>query len=791
MNTELDLGSLRAKKARFSERIGKTGFQVIYISALVLLVGGIGCFIIGSLSRIGYFSTAVSLSLFMFVLWYWRDLGEIKPNKNPTQLHDVVSAKLLALLKKPVSPKTAWVAANQMWPAKFLVSHLLLHPEDISDGLSTNEQDMVIIWQTAIKLMKSQNATELDSGTLAAAIMLTSSSARKFMQQINLQDQEVMEVYTWLERLLKYLHQPKPNFGGIGRDWAMGYATTLERYSSNISRTIEASGGYDHFLAHTDVLNSVITNLDRGTPVSIVGQPGTGKTSLIYGLAERLLEGKDTHLRYYQIISLNASLIISSGSGELEKLMLQLFGEAMHAGNIILFLDEAQLFFGGGVGAFNMSQLLLPVIQSHRIKIIAAFTPNTWQQLRATNETLAAGFASVTINEPSMEDTMKILEDTALLLQGRDNVVISYQAVREAYRLSGMYMQELAYPGKAISALEQAIPYATNGLLTEVSVQKSMETTRGVKVTAAQAPEADVLLHLEDHIHARMINQSRAVNVISAALRRGRAGVSNPKRPLGSFLFLGPTGVGKTELARSLAAVYFKSEAAMIRLDMTEYQRPDDVARLLSPGTQGEKGLLMSIREQPFSVVLFDEIEKANPQILNLLLQLLDEGQLTDEAGKPASFRSSIIIATSNAGSADITAQVSAGKSIEDFERPLIDKLIASGLFKPELINRFDEIVLFRPLNLAELTQVAQLMVGEVNKTLSTQNISVKLTEGALEMLVKAGYDPTFGARPMRRIIQKTVEDAVAMKILAQEAHPGSVITLDTPELQEHLNKKS
>jgi ATP-dependent Clp protease ATP-binding subunit ClpA len=271
--------------------------------------------------------------------------------------------------------------------------------------------------------------------------------------------------------------------------------------------------------------------------------------------------------------------------------------------------------------------------------------------------------------------------------------------------------------------------------------------------------------------------------VVSAALRRGRAGVSSPTRPVGSFLFLGPTGVGKTELAKSLAAVYFGDETKMIRLDMSEYQDGDDVKRLLDTGEIESKSLILRIREQPFSVVLLDEVEKAHPNILNLLLQLLDEGQLTDKNGHSASFRSSIIIATSNAGAADISQKIQAGDSLEEYERPLIQKLINEGQFKPELINRFDEIVLFRPLKKEELTQVARLMLAGVNKNLSAQNISVNLTEAAVERVVEAGWDPEFGARPMRRALQKMVEDTVAKKVLSGEAQPGSILTLDKDDL--------
>jgi ATP-dependent Clp protease ATP-binding subunit ClpC len=314
-------------------------------------------------------------------------------------------------------------------------------------------------------------------------------------------------------------------------------------------------------------------------------------------------------------------------------------------------------------------------------------------------------------------------------------------------------------------------------------VQQAIEQTRGVKATSAAPAEADQLLHLEDSIHSRMINQTYAVKAVANALRRARAGVTNPRRPIGSFLFLGPTGVGKTELAKAIAAIYFGAESNMVRLDMSEYQQPDDVQRLLATGASDTASLLMSVRQQPFSVVLLDEIEKAHPNVLNLLLQLLDEGQLTDSSGKAASFKDCIIIATSNAGAQTIRARIAKGEDLESFAGALTDELIAGGQFKPELLNRFDDTVLFRPLTSDELGQVVKLMLGEVNQTLASQNISVELTDAAIQKIVAQGNDPRLGARPMRRALQRAVEDTVAQKILKNEAQAGDHILLDTPDL--------
>lgn len=778
--------SQRARKAKAAAHISDNLWRVLVMIMVFFGIGSIAMLFSDSTRRFGYVWLGIALLAVMVALWYKRDLKDLPPRIPARALDDILEPSLLAGLAKVknLSPQMAYAIAAKTWQGRFCHNHLLLDSSQLSQTMSSSPGDMGTLWQTAYDLMQKSQSAQLDGSALVTAAITASPNAKTYLSSRNLKEAEVVAVYQWCQRLVMFMNAKPSRFGGIGRDWASGFTPTLDNFGANISRMIEAGGGHFHTLAHGDVLDSVVQMLDEGSGgVALVGETGSGKTGLAYALAQRLLEGRDEALRYYQLVSLDASAILSASGRELEKIMLTLFAEATHASNIIIFLDEARLFFGQGAGAFDMSQILQPVMQNHSVKIIAAFTPNDWQHLRASNESLAAQLGTINVTEPTPEVTVKILEDTALTLEAKNGILVSYQAVREAYRLSGQYSQELAYPGRAINTLEQAIPYAQDKVLTDVSVQSAIEKTKGVKVGKAQAPEADILLHLEDRIHQRMINQEPAVKVVAAALRRGRAGVASPNRPTGSFLFMGPTGVGKTELARSLAATYFGDVKQMIRLDMTEYQQAEDVTRLLEAGGEVNKSLILSIREQPFSVVLLDEVEKAHPNILNLLLQLLDEGQLSDQTGKAASFKNAIIIATSNAGSAEITQKVAAGDSLQNFERPLIDKLIAGGLFKAELVNRFDEIVLFRPLSMEELTWVALLMLDEVNKTLETQNVKVQLTKEALIAVVKAGYDPQFGARPMRRVIQSMVEDAVASRILGGKAEAGTVITLDEKDL--------
>jgi ATP-dependent Clp protease ATP-binding subunit ClpC len=782
----INLNSLRAQKARLSVRVGKFGFETAVATTWIFSFITLYCFFTqGINSRAGYLFLSLTLLIFMLAIWGKWDLKTLPPLKTHNSLDDFLDVGLLAGFKKgtTITPRSAWQVAISQWQARFLLVHLRIDAEAVGRLLPDNAESMRVVWKIAQDLINNTQTAELHSGALAAALMITSHEAVEILAKNEIKEEDVLEVYVWQERLHKYMNNPKPYFGGVGRDWAAGFTPVLDRFGLNISRQVEAGGGHYHTLAHAEVLNPIMHNLNSGS-VALIGEPGTGKSSLVYALAQRLLEGQDSGLKYYQIISLDASAIMSQAKNSLENIVLTLISEAVHARNIIIFLDDAQLFFSDGTGSFNAGQILMPLIRNQSIKIIAAFTPDDFQKLKNSNGELASRMPTVAIKEPAQATTMQILEDSALTLEARNGFIVSYAAVKEAYRLSGQYIQELAYPGKAVNLMEQALPYVIGKIMRPEDIQQAVEKTKGVKVSSASAPEAEMLLHLEDLIHSRMINQERAVKVVSAALRRGRAGVANPNRPIGSFLFLGPTGVGKTELAKSLAAIYYGDAHSMIRMDMSEYQQSQDVERLLETG-DNSKSLILQIREQPFSVILLDEVEKAHINILNLLLQLLDEGQLTDNKGRAASFRNAIIIATSNAGAVEISQRVASGDSLESFEKPLIEKLISGGQFKPELVNRFDEIVLFRPLNMEELTKVASLMLAEVNQTLARQSIIVQLTAPALQKVVEAGYDPQFGARPMRRALQKMVEDAVAKKVLSKEARPGSTITLDVNDLSE------
>lgn len=806
-SSRCNLSSTRARDARVSVVLDSKLLRFMLGSvALLSLIGWVvTVFILHN--SIGNFLLIVISYTLMPIFWYHGELMELVPSEPlsiSSQLDSVLERRLLGRLKNPVTPQQLVDVAMDLPGGIFFNNRFAVVPGFLRNLSSAEPGDTEAVWGNSLQLATQlEGESEVTAAAVIAGLIYSIENYNFYLAQLQLDGDDVIAGLKWqthISHVLEHI-QEKKSSGGLGRDLSFGWAPQLNRVGINITESISRGGILRREIeGHEEVLNQMMHVLAQSgrRNATLVGEVGVGKTTLVYALAQKLISASKAispELRYRQIIELDASTLISraKGRGELENLLIRLFNEAIHAKNIILFLDEAQLFLQDGTGSVDLSSILLPVLEGGALQIVLAISDQQWLRLSQTNPSLAQLMNRVVVSPLDQNDTMLVMEDQILLLEGRNPVVYMHQSLTQAYKLADRFIRDQAFPGKAIRLLEAAAGFAEQKhFITEKSVQQAVEKSFDVKVqTASSSEERDTLLNLEGRIHERMINQIHAVQVVSDALRRARAGVSNQNKPIGTFLFLGPTGVGKTELSKALAAVYFGGEDRLIRVDLNEYSQASDVTRLLEIGSENTNSLTAQISKQPFSVVLLDEIEKAHPNVLNVLLQLLDEGMLRDSQNKPVSFRDAIIIATSNAGADKIREHIAVGEQLEQFEGSFIDGLIDSNVFRPEFINRFDETVLFRPLSINELKQVVDLILIGINKTLAAQKVSVQLTDAAKGFLAETGYDPRLGARPLRRVTQRSIENIMAQKLLSGSVQPGTVVQLDVAELQTALDKRT
>ena len=658
--------------------------------------------------------------------------------------------------------------------------------------LSKDPASEGVVWRNAEALRSKFSLQYYSQEVVMAALIFSLPDHESLLNSSKLSRADIENGVLWMDNLNQQqkLASQKKNFGGIARDWTFGYTPALQNFGYSISREIEMYGFFQDTSLHHMVVGNMIQSIGNSSgSLALVGESGSGKTTTVYAFAEQILESSaPKNLRYKQIVMLDATTMVSRASrpGQLEQLVVTLVNEARRAKNIILFFDNAEVFFSEGVGAVDISNVLTQALDSGAVRMIFAITPKEWQTLKLHNSLLASKIQSVNLPDASEADTIRILQNQTPFIEYKHKAVFTYQALREAYKLGKRYEDSLAMPGAAIKILEGAPAYAENGYVTDEVIKLSLERSRGVKLQTAEAGEAKNLLNLEDNLSRYVISQKRAIRVVSDALRRSRSGVGSTERPVGTFLFLGPTGVGKTELTKALARVYFGDESSIVRVDMNQFVEPADVNRLISVENQGDQlSFLGQIKKQPFSVVLLDEIEKAHSSVLGLLLQMLDEGVMKDSNNKAVSFKDAIIIATSNAGANDIRAMVTSGEiNRPEAEEKIVEKLINDRIFTPEFVNRYDEVVLFEPLTPDDLVQVVGIIIGSINKTLEPKKIQVSVDDIAKNWLIDKGYDPMLGARPMRRMAQRYIENIVAKRVLMGSVASGGTVNLTVADFE-------
>lgn len=564
----------------------------------------------------------------------------------------------------------------------------------------------------------------------------------------------------------------------------------LDQFSRDLT-ALAATETLDPVIGRKEEVRRVIEILSRrrkNNP-ALIGEPGVGKTAVAEALAIAIVQKNvPEELAHKRLVSLELSSMIAGTKyrGEFEERVKNILNEVRKAGDIILFLDELHTIVGAGSaeGAIDAANILKPALGRGDLQVIGATTTEEYRRYIEKDAALERRFQPVIIEEPTEQTTRSILSGLLPRYEQHHQLTISPDAVNAAITLSQRYIPERKLPDKAIDLIDEAASRARLStppvsVVTETEIAAILSCQTGIPVTAISKTEGERLLALESTLHRRVIGQEQAVRAVARAIRRGRTGLKEAERPIGSFLFLGPTGVGKTELCKALAEALFGTEKALIRFDMSEYMEPHTVSRLLGspPGYVGhDKGgqLTEAIRRKPWSVVLFDEIEKAHEDIQNLLLQALEDGILTDAQGRHADLRNCVLILTSNVGARQITAKSQLGFSLSDHDQGLRpQEEIASAVmsevrraFKPEFLNRLDELIIFEQLDQAKTEHIAELLLQKFSERLQTLGVELRYDHAVLEYLARSGSDPRYGARPLRRVIRSEVENPAAELLL-------------------------
>jgi len=617
------------------------------------------------------------------------------------------------------------------------------------------------------------------------------------------------------------------NFNGGQPPKDSGMSGLLGQYGTNITQEAR-DGQIDPVVGRDDEIKRIVEILNRRTknnPV-LIGEPGVGKTAVVEGLAQKIVNGDvPQKLMDKEVVRLDvASLVQGTGiRGQFEERIQQLVEEIKKAGNIILFIDEVHEIVGAGTagdGSLDAGNILKPALARGDLQMVGATTLKEYRIIEK-DAALERRLQPVRVEEPSVEETISILQGLQPRYEDYHHVHYTDEAIKAAAELSNRYVQDRFLPDKAIDLLDESgsrknltIQYVDpkviekrleeaekqkkaasqeedfekaayyrdqvsklqkmkehqvsdeeSPVITEKTMQEIIEERTGIPVGELKEKEQTQMKNLASDLEKRVIGQDEAIEKVSKAIRRNRVGLVKKNRPIGSFLFVGPTGVGKTELARQLAFELFGSEDAMIRFDMSEYMEKHSVSKLIGspPGYVGyeEAGQLTEkVRRNPYSLILLDEIEKAHPDVLHMFLQILDDGRLTDSQGRTVSFKDTLIIMTSNAGTGGAEANVGFGATREGTTHSVLGQL--RDYFKPEFLNRFDGIIEFKQLSKENLLSIVSLMLNEVNDMLANQKIQIDVTSEVKEKLAELGYDPSMGARPLRRTIQEQIEDGIA-----------------------------
>lgn len=570
------------------------------------------------------------------------------------------------------------------------------------------------------------------------------------------------------------------DYPGIGIELVTGYTPHLNNYTESYNVRQSFS---NHLVGRQDVVTRLGRVLQTGKSVLLVGDPGVGKKTVIYEFAHRATRGElDSSLAYSRVLELNYQAILSETTDpNLKKVKLtKLFSEAASAGNCILVLKDLHRLTTSDFEGIDFTDIIGTVLDQGHLKIIAVADTVEYERFLARDSRISKYFEHIEVSPPSKADAMSILIAFAQGLEIKKKIIITAPALRGILDGSDRFITDTPFPEKTLELLEEVVTSKTDTTPIRLDdVNRILSEKTGISMARLTQQEQSKLSNLEEIIHRDLINQSAAVSLISQSLRGRTLGLKSDDRPVGSFLFLGPTGVGKTQTAKVLADVYYGNKNNIIRFDMAEYVGPEGVARLIGSVANNQPGALTTaIKNHPASLLLLDEMEKCPPEIINFFLTLLDEGYIVDATGKKIICRYLFVIATSNAGSEYIRQSVQSGVGGEALQQTVIDHVQKEGIFSPEFLNRFDGVVVYEPLSPENLVKIAHLQLQELVTNLLSKNIYLEFGPDVTQKLATEGYEPAFGARPMRRIIDLTLSDLLGKALLDQQLVDGDHIRL-------------
>ncbi|MDO8429589.1 MAG: ATP-dependent Clp protease ATP-binding subunit [Candidatus Daviesbacteria bacterium] len=683
--------------------------------------------------------------------------------------------------------ESSWVPAknlNQLFltpGVKSLLSYLEIEPVKLQQSSLTIVEKEVV--QHALEIGRKLQLDYLQAEHFFAAILLSQPNKDSLLSSFKIREESIYNLLDFLKRKTDHwkvfwiwdeeykVHHLK----GVNRGWIGIPTPNLDSVSDDLTKKALRANIPD-FVGRVGVLSETISTLaqDAGKNVLLVGDPGSGRTALVEYLAKLIISG-DAPESFVtkRIVNLDLARLLSgvTSQGQLAERLAVVFEEVENSGNIVVFVDEIQNLGLGEAGSqFNLFSLIRPYIESTNTQFIASTDYQNYTEIIEAHSNFTRLFNKIELPQASIAETLDILKNRAVEYERFKNIKTTILALEKICELSSKYLKDRVLPDSALNLYQQTLNLATDGWLTGSMVESFVSKKTSLPVGDAPAEQKKELLNMEAIIHERFINQEEAVSVIAKTLRRGATGLRDEKRPIGSFLFVGPTGVGKTELAKILSEVYFKNKGKFLRFDMSEYQVSQGVERLI--GRQSEEGdLTGSVRHNPYALILLDEFEKADPKIITLFLQVLDDGRLTDGKGKTVDFTNTIIVATSNTGSLNIARGIESGVPWEKITKDVKNELLA--VFKPELLNRFDEIVIFKPLSQSDLQKIVRIKLEHLKTHLKDQGYLIKFDEALVMELGKRGFDPVLGARPLRRLIQDTIEARLSVMILEGKLNRG------------------